>query len=36
MINRRKSAGGTAAENVKAAIKKAKKDLEKETQRLST
>jgi len=35
MINRRKSAGGTAAENVKAAIKKAKKDLEKETQRLS-
>jgi argininosuccinate lyase len=28
MINRRKSAGGTATENVKAAIKKAKKDLE--------
>ena len=36
MINRRKSAGGTAAENVKAAIKKAKKNLEKEIQRLST
>ena len=30
MINRRKSAGGTATENVRAAIKKAKKDLEKE------
>jgi len=36
MINRRKSAGGTAAENVKVAIKKAKKNLEKEIQRLST
>jgi argininosuccinate lyase len=36
MINRRKSAGGTAAENVKAAIKKAKKDLENKIQRLST
>ena len=36
MINRRKSTGGTAAENVKSAIKKAKKNLEKEIQRLST
>ena len=34
MINRRKSAGGTATENVKAAIKKAKKDLDKKIQRL--
>jgi hypothetical protein len=36
MINRRKSAGGTAAKNVKAAIRKAKKDLENKIQRLST
>lgn len=33
MVNRRKSAGGTATENVKAAIKKAKKDLENKMQR---
>jgi len=33
MINRRKSAGGTATENVKAAIKKAKKNLENTIQR---
>jgi len=35
MINRRKSAGGTATENVRAAIKKAKKDLKNKIQGLS-
>ncbi|MBW2563320.1 MAG: argininosuccinate lyase, partial [Deltaproteobacteria bacterium] len=36
MINRRKATGGTAKENVMAAMKKAKKDLENKIQRLST
>jgi len=36
MIERRKSFGGTSTENVKAAVKKAKQDLEKEIQRFST
>ena len=36
MIERRKSFGGTSTENVKAAAKKARQDLEKEIQRFST
>ena len=35
MINRRKSTGGTATKNVRAAIKKAKKDLKNKIQRLT-